>query len=316
MKGSEQIAEVDQSIELALDKIEQLQLFNFRLENIRLELNRLQAVRNQLEYKFTNRLKAYDRLMKLPTLIKKLLSDKYDVDQVSTEFASVKMNYDAICKEIELLVYEQKILEQKKQNLSTAHHQLDHLIEQKESLLEEFKYPLFRQLSSINLEIYSTSRKIKNCEKLNHKANTLIKSIELIVFAMIELARAFVWSREEEPRYAFSYAQRQKIKWIGRKLIEIKVDLEKLISELEIILPEPEYYKLHFKTNHFVEFYIDNMIKIVKEKIFRFEGLDDELLSLIKILKTQKEHIRTKKLNLKDHLLALEKQKKKMVIGL
>jgi len=316
LKGAEQISEVDRAIEKVLDRMEQSSLFNSRLENINLELTKLINVKDQLENKLNDRLRAYDRLIMLPELIKKLISSKYDVDQISSEFASVKLNYDAVCKEIELLNYEEKILLDKKNQFSNGQTELDILVKKKEALLKSFKYPQYRQLSVINLDIYSRERKIKQSNELDKQCVKLIRSIDLVGFAMSDLASAFKWSGVDDPRLVFTYAQRQKIKWIGRKLIEIKIHLEKLINELQVFLPEPEYGKLQFQTSHFVEHYITNIVDNIKAKIFRFQGLDDLMKTLVDLIEQHRENISDKQADLKQEIFDLHEQKKQMVIGL
>ena len=316
MKGKEEISALDLKIEEVLGKQEALSLYNRRLESITNELNKLHAQKDQLEFAFTNKLNAFDKLMKLPVLIRKLLATKVNSDDISSEFAAEKMKYDAVCKEIELLLYESKILEQKKVSLDNLSHQLDELLTKKEKLLESYKYPSFRKLSGLNLEIYSVTRKIKHCDALKLHRKKISRGISLVELASHELIAALNKNPDLIPTFVFSYAQRQKIKWMGRKLVEIKIDLEKFLAELNIYLPEPEYSALQFTTNHFVEYYIENIIQDIKDKMFNFQGLDQIIRSLAETLEKHGEDIQKKQ----NELLALNTkllgQKQQLLIEL
>lgn len=322
MKLNHQIEAVDRKIEQVLAAIEESNVFDIRMKDIQNELEMLYERKEQLNLAVNSNLSDYDKLIKLPALIRKLFASKIDPDDLSREFASNKLNFDAVCKEIELLIYEQQIISKKQIELVNAKKDLDKLLKRKEELLEEFNFPSYRELSKLSLRIYSLERQMKTCSDLKDDLKRIVRDLDLVNVATDELiivVRRFLnpsGSSGYQSMSPFTYSQKQKIKWMGRKLINIKVDLEKILSELEAYFPEPQYRDLQLKTNHFVKNYIGNMAQDIKNKFFDFEGVTQLIEDLQTNLLTYIDNIENKRETFKSSITELQKEKKILLIKL
>lgn len=293
-----------QSMQLAEHHLAALQL---RLQEERLELARLEQIVDK-EYRDIVRLEK----LGLPGLFRRILGNAEEqLELERQEYLQAILRFRDGQKQIELLEYEQQVLEEKLREKPIRQQQLDQLLAKREQELLHLDHPLRKKLELLNLRIDQqvvVKREIYEAKIIGAKAKTFLRTV---INGLKDIADSNIWSYDlspsQEKQVKRKFDRLQDHLWTLRPLLAAFLDELKDIYEHKDLQLLHSLDQFSYALNG-IRFY-ENLISdwIVRKKVhnalYQLHSVQDYFSRTLRSLDRHEEKVN-------NQIAALEEEKK------
>lgn len=235
-----------QQLQEALSAWQSMQMAEHHLSVLQERLAQKRRELRQLEHLVDKEYQDIVRLEKLglPGLFRRILGDtEQQLELERQEYLQAVLQFRDGQKQIELLEFEQGVLESKLKEKSSRQQQLDQLLAQREQELLYLDHPIRKKLDHFNLLIDQQvllQREIYEAKIVGAKANTFLHTV---VNGLEDIADSNIWS------YDLSPSQEKQIKRKFDRLQEhlwtLRPLLTEFLDELKDIYEHQDLQVLH-----------------------------------------------------------------------
>jgi len=237
--------------------------------------------------------------MGMKALFHKVLGNQEaQLEKERQEYLQVSLKYDQVRKSIELLEFEQNILQKKSGSISAIEARLNELSRIQEKELINMQGEGAMEIRKINSQI-ETQQRLKI--DVNEAAKAGVKSLECIDGVVAGLQQAHKWGQwDMSGRNPMSnhlkYTAIDKAKdWAYEANRQLKLFEKEL---LDVYRQIPQDFQLHLDSfNRFIDVFFDNLITdwIIQQKIYNALNntlnIRDKVVRMLKTLETETPRI-------------------------
>lgn len=292
---------MQEEIKKLLEEHQVLKKAEARLKELSNDINQARKDMVGLEKMVQKEYEDVENLEKLgmKALFHKVLGNQEaQLEKERQEYLQVSLKYDQVRKSIELLEFEQNILQKKSGSISAIEKRLNELSLMQEKELINLDGPGAMEIRKINGQIESQQRlKID----VNEAVKAGAKSLECIDGVVAGLQQAHNWGQwDMSGRNPMSnhlkYTAIDKAKdWAYEANRQLKIFEKELLDVYRNI---PEEFQLHLDSfNRFIDVFFDNLITdwIIQQKIYNALNntlnIRDKVVRMLKTLETENPRI-------------------------
>lgn len=252
---------VDEKIQLLLEELFLIEKTKGRLVTIKLQLDLLYRKLEQSEAKVQKEHRDVLRLEKssIVSLFKNILgNEEKQLEKERQEYLQAVLKYNSIFNEIEVMKYEQELLEKKSMDDSEIRQKLDYYLKLKEQSILDQNLEHASQIIEINKKIdqlQAFKRELKEA-----KVVTLVVQ-KVIVRALTKLQkiREFRFSKKSGVSRKMPFVKKSFIDSTFKDASEINFYLRRLDKELKEVYSQYTFFSV-YKYQNFIESFHDNLI--------------------------------------------------------
>jgi len=288
-------------IQKLLEEHQILKKAEIRLKELSNDLNQSRQEMVALEKMVQKEFEDVENLEKLgmKALFHKVLGNQEaQLEKERQEYLQVSLKYDQVRKSIELLEFEQNILQKKSGSISAIEARLNELSRIQEKELINMQGEGAMEIRKINSQI-ETQQRLKI--DVNEAAKAGVKSLECIDGVVAGLQQAHKWGQwDMSGRNPMSnhlkYTAIDKAKdWAYEANRQLKLFEKEL---LDVYRQIPQDFQLHLDSfNRFIDVFFDNLITdwIIQQKIYNALNntlnIRDKVVRMLKTLETETPRI-------------------------
>jgi hypothetical protein len=267
------MSDIHSELKTTFESYQQMLRINRHLHQLRVQLDSANRDLDRLEIQLKKEFHDIEKLEKLSVkgLFHQVLGSKEEqIEKERQEYLQVSLKYNEAKKSVELLEYEQNLLEGKTKDLALLENRINTLIKKREKLLIESNTPAGKQILDLLLVVDANRAFIANVEQVKKTGEEVILILDKMIEHLRQAKNWGQWDMAGRQRGA-SYLKHNQIDRARDLSYHVKHVLVRFENDLSHIYGQ-EQFNLSFEFNSFSKFtdiFFDNLISdwIVQQKI-------------------------------------------------